>query len=190
MSHRKGSDTFLKIAEHLRERMPDAEFRMVGPRPEGSERAWADRVIEEAQASGVRWGATTDAFQELREWDMLVLPTRSDAFGLVIIEAMAVGLPVVASRVEGPAELVTRETGCSRTRRTWRASPRRFRSWPGILRRSRRMGLAGRARVEREFSLDAQAEAVHAAYMEAAGPNRSVAGLRQLRCGELEPARR
>ena len=51
VSHRKGSDTFLKIAEHLRERMPNAEFRMVGPRPEGSERAWADRVIEEAQGA-------------------------------------------------------------------------------------------------------------------------------------------
>ena len=51
----------------------------------------------------------------LADWyraaDVLVVPSRSESFGLVAAEAQACGLPVVASRVGGLAELV--EDGCS-----------------------------------------------------------------------------
>ena len=44
--------------------------------------------------------------------DVLILPTRSDAFANVILEAMAAALPVIATRVGGVAEaVVDGETG-------------------------------------------------------------------------------
>ncbi|MGA2826516.1 MAG: glycosyltransferase, partial [Streptosporangiaceae bacterium] len=44
--------------------------------------------------------------------DVLITPSRTEAFGMVLIEAMASGLPVVASRVDGIPEVVTDcETG-------------------------------------------------------------------------------
>jgi glycosyltransferase involved in cell wall biosynthesis len=43
----------------------------------------------------------------MRHLDVLVVPSRSEPFGTVIAEAMAVGVPVVASRVDGLPEVVS-----------------------------------------------------------------------------------
>ena len=40
----------------------------------------------------------------LRDLDLFVSPSREESFGLAIIEAMSVGLPVIATSAEGPAE--------------------------------------------------------------------------------------
>ncbi|RJF90817.1 glycosyltransferase family 4 protein [Sphingomonas cavernae] len=44
--------------------------------------------------------------------DVLVFPSRTDTFGLVMIEALACGTPVAAYPVTGPVDVLTRETGC------------------------------------------------------------------------------
>jgi glycosyltransferase involved in cell wall biosynthesis len=49
---------------------------------------------------------TDDAPGLMRHLDVLVLPSRQEPFGTVLAEAMAVGTPVVASRVDGLPEVV------------------------------------------------------------------------------------
>jgi len=44
--------------------------------------------------------------------DVLVFPSRTDTFGLVMIEALACGTPVAAYPVTGPVDILTPETGC------------------------------------------------------------------------------
>ncbi len=47
----------------------------------------------------------------MREADLLVLPSLHETFGCVLIEAMASGLPSVATRVGGVPEVLTPEAG-------------------------------------------------------------------------------
>ena len=41
--------------------------------------------------------------------DLLVLPSKAETFGCVLIEALATGLPVVATRCGGPEDIVTHD---------------------------------------------------------------------------------
>ena len=47
----------------------------------------------------------------LRTADCFVLPSRHESFGVVLAEALACGLPLIATRSGGPSEIVTPETG-------------------------------------------------------------------------------
>ena len=71
----------------------------------------ADAVRAEANRLGMAdrvsmVGATTDVGHYLAQSDLLLLPSASEAFGMVALEAMAAGVPVVGSRVEGLINLV------------------------------------------------------------------------------------
>ncbi len=55
----------------------------------------------------VRWlGHRTDVNQILRSADVLVHPTSVESFGLVLVEALAAGVPIVSSDVEGIPEVL------------------------------------------------------------------------------------
>jgi glycosyltransferase involved in cell wall biosynthesis/SAM-dependent methyltransferase len=108
---RKGSDVFVAAAEEVARRGGQVEFRLVGPLAPGAERPWAEALVERALRAGVRWSTTNDAFSELRDWDVFALPTREDPFPLAVLEALAVGLPVVATNVGGLPEQVSADTG-------------------------------------------------------------------------------
>jgi glycosyltransferase involved in cell wall biosynthesis len=108
---RKGSDLFVEAARLVRERRPDVEFRLVGEHRDTPERPWAERVLARARAAGVVHVPRADTFHELAGWDVFVLPSRADPFPLVVLEAMASGVPPVCTRVDGMAEQIAPGTG-------------------------------------------------------------------------------
>jgi len=54
-------------------------------------------------------GIRTNIYELLSESDLFVLPSRYEGLGLSIIEAMSAKVPVIASNIDGPAELITND---------------------------------------------------------------------------------
>ena len=50
-------------------------------------------------------------FNNLRNYHILVQPSRFEGFGLTILEGFAAGLPVLATNIDGPAEIISRIPG-------------------------------------------------------------------------------
>jgi glycosyltransferase involved in cell wall biosynthesis len=53
-----------------------------------------------------------DLASAYRSADVFVFPSRTDTFGLVLIEALATGTPVAAYPVQGPIDVLTDAVGC------------------------------------------------------------------------------
>jgi glycosyltransferase involved in cell wall biosynthesis len=101
----KGVDVFLQAAALVLAVVPQARFLVVGDGPV--------RADLERQAAGLGiadrvtfTGFRADAPQVIAGLDLLAVPSRSDGSPLVVCEAMAAGVPVVASRVGGLPDLV------------------------------------------------------------------------------------
>jgi glycosyltransferase involved in cell wall biosynthesis len=72
---------------------------------DGPARAALARAHPDAHFLGRRTGQ--DLADHYRAADVFVFPSRTDTFGIVLIEALACGLPVAAYPVTGPADIVT-----------------------------------------------------------------------------------
>jgi glycosyltransferase involved in cell wall biosynthesis len=86
-------------------RIPEAELRIVGKGPRAG--LVSDLVDELPGQASWRLSLTTEEVaRALDEATVLVLPSRSEGMGRVIVEALCRGRPVVASRVGGIRDLV------------------------------------------------------------------------------------
>ncbi len=100
----------VKILEEVNKTVP-AKLLLIGDGPDRSE---VERVCRESGlCSQVKFLGKLNTFTELLSIaDVFLLPSQSESFGLSALEAMACGVPVVASNIGGIPELVQHgETG-------------------------------------------------------------------------------
>lgn len=96
----KGQDVALRAALLLAPRLPHARLLLGGAGPERS------RLAHHAAGIAQLPGFVDNLNRFYAALDLYIMPSRSEAWGLSALEAMAYGLPVIASNVGGLPELV------------------------------------------------------------------------------------
>ena len=148
----KGIAELARMFQLLRDELPRLHLLLVGPfEPQDP----VDPLVRQQLAddprvhhAGLDWN-TPPYYAAI---DLFALPTWREGFGVVLIEAAAMGLPVVATRVPGCVDAV--EDGVTgllvppRDPEALAAAVRRYLGDPAL---ARRHGEAGRARVLRDF---------------------------------------
>ena len=107
LSPEKGQAGLLRAIADLGARHDGVELRLVGDGPERAElEALASELELGNRVSFAGRLSEDETLAEIARSDMLVLPSFMEGLPIVLMEAMALGVPVVASRVAGIPELV------------------------------------------------------------------------------------
>jgi glycosyltransferase involved in cell wall biosynthesis len=144
------------------------------------------RLVEMARAAGALAGAEGDpghvffsgwrtqgeCAEILRRSDVFVLPSLMECGGAVVLEAMAVGLPVVATDWGGPADYLDAECGilvrpddAEQFKRDLGAAMTKLATSPAL---RARMGARGREKVAAQFDWERKAEQMLSIYQQVA----------------------
>jgi UDP-glucose:(heptosyl)LPS alpha-1,3-glucosyltransferase len=102
---RKGFEQFIRIAQQLHASRPNLKLLVLGPEKEQVMHLCASHPGE---ISFLGWQASANYYQEL---DLLIHPASSEAYGMVITEAMASHVPVLVSSACGAASDVSSQHG-------------------------------------------------------------------------------
>jgi glycosyltransferase involved in cell wall biosynthesis len=109
---RKGLRALLDAFSQIYDDAPSIHLAIVGKPVFSHEEQYRDELVEAAVAAGISdrvhfTGDRQDIPSVLRSADLLVLNSLEEPFGLVLVEAMSSGTPVLATRVGGIPEIVT-----------------------------------------------------------------------------------
>ncbi|MDE2483911.1 MAG: glycosyltransferase family 4 protein [candidate division NC10 bacterium] len=107
ISPKKGYDVLIRAVAKARREIPDLACLILGADDRGL-RSGLERLGESLDLGGrLRFaGFQEDVFPYLDAMDLFVLASVDEGFGIVLLEAMASGKPVVATTVDGPPEVV------------------------------------------------------------------------------------
>jgi glycosyltransferase involved in cell wall biosynthesis len=153
LEYEKGPDLFLRAAGHIHNILPGIQFVIVGDGSMLKElRQMAKQYQLEHRLHFVDW--STDIAKVYPAFDLMAHTSRNDGTSLVLLEAMACGLPVVGMAVGGVREMIENEhTGMLVPPADWEAMGiqiLKLLEQPQLL---QSMGTAGRRRVEEKFNV-------------------------------------
>jgi glycosyltransferase involved in cell wall biosynthesis len=172
----KGQDLAIRTVAELRSRGHHAlllivgEAKFLGAATRHDNRAFEQKLHALARTfqldDRVRFlGERPDPEHILAATDVLLVPSTEEPFGRTIIEAMAMGVPVAATNVGGPAEILSDEIGgcvvAGRDPAAWADAVEAMSS------RSPTQHAAARARAEARFSREHHVAAMLSVYTEA-----------------------
>ncbi|MFI4990053.1 MAG: glycosyltransferase family 4 protein [Solirubrobacterales bacterium] len=180
----KGQDTAIEALGALQRGGIDAQLLLIGSAKfveratrfdnEAYVASLHELAAREGVAERISWlGEREDVPALIRALDVLLLPSWEEPFGRALIEAMALEVPVIATDVGGPREIV--QDG----REGLLLPPREPARWAGAVARlaqnpelAASMGRAGRERVRGEFTTERHARAMLDVYEQAISARR------------------
>jgi len=165
----KGVDRFVDIARRAGEVNPGLRFMVVGNTAPRHFKGFAAAVRRDAAYTlGDRLeftGARLDAAALMARFEVLLIPSRAEPFGLVALEAMALGKPVLGFRGGGlPEVVVDGVTGRLSADGDTAAAAEQLLGLMADSELRKRMGEAGQARAFSEFTVANMVSAVAAAH--------------------------
>lgn len=168
----KGHDVFQAMARRVADHIPAARFIVAGENVHGksADDAYKGRILAAQQSDPilrerlVYLGFRPDAERVIAAADVVVCSSHFESYGMVNVEAMASGKPVVSTRKGGPSETVDDgETGFLVDPGDAEGLAKRVILLLNDPDLRQRMGADGRARVERLFSAGTMAAQFDAA---------------------------
>ena len=160
----KGLKYLIEALAVLAVEFPDLRMEIAG---EGSLRGDLEQKSRQLGLSGIVsfLGWREDLPSVMASWDIFVLPSLDEGFGIAALEAMASGLPVVASAVGGLCELVQDDkTGWLVPAAEPAQLAGRLRELIVNFRKREAMGVAGRQRALDQFPVSRMVERTIAVY--------------------------
>ncbi len=106
---KKGQDLFIRALAHLihTKHVNGLHATLIG---DGESRQLLEKMAGDLEvADQLSFAGTRDRayiLEHLRDYDLLVQPSRYEGFGLTVIEGMAAGVPVLVSDIDGPMEII------------------------------------------------------------------------------------
>jgi glycogen(starch) synthase len=171
---RKGIRELLAAIPAVLERAPTTRFVLAGGPPHSSaaelERAWLPPSLQPCRnrIHFTGWLAAHELAEWYRAADILVVPSRYEPFGMVILEGMLHGLPIVATAVGGPAEILEHErTGLLCPPKDSAALAAALLCLVQDAELGRRLGAAAAGEVRRRWLWPAAVETMRGVYQEA-----------------------
>jgi glycosyltransferase involved in cell wall biosynthesis len=162
----KGIEELVSAWMTIRGEYPQTYLMVIGPDEPADPAAikLGSKFTQDARVIHVPW--TDDMPEHYSLFDLLVLPSYREGFPYVILEASAMELPVVATRVTGCLDaIVDGETGTLVPMRDPVALAQAMRQYLDDGRLRKAHGLAGRARVVQDFRQEPVWEALYDEYI-------------------------
>lgn len=162
----KGQDLLIRAMAIVVQSVPEACLLIVG---DGPDREKLQKLSEDLNLhKHIHWAGQLDPEAVIPYYaimDVAVVPSRFEGFGLAAVEAMATGLPVLASNVDGLCEVVkNEETGYLVPLENRALLADRIVALLTNLDKAAVMGRAGRKRVEQYFSMENFSNVILAVY--------------------------
>jgi glycosyltransferase involved in cell wall biosynthesis len=164
LNPQKNFSLFLDIAAALSPRFPTLRFLLAGEGPEeemlrekAAQLGLADRIVFA--------GYVADTREVYAAADFLLMPSRFEGLPMTLLEAMAMNLPVVASKLDGIAEVITDgEDGLLAAPGDPPAFTERLTRLLESPALASQLGTAARAKIEARFSVERMTTAVESIY--------------------------
>lgn len=110
---KKGQDILVNAIAQVKEKYPHIRCIFAGEIPKEQQTEFNDlkKLVKELNLKDeIQFaGNVTDIPSFLSKLDLFVLPSRFEGFGISLIEAMAMGIPCIASALDGPAEIIGKQ---------------------------------------------------------------------------------
>lgn len=110
----KGHQYLLRALPSLEKRLPQHTFSLrIGGDGELRQtlRQMAESMQTETTVTFLGQLSRKEVISEIQDCDLMILPSLTETFGVVVIEALALGRPVVATRCGGPDKIINNQNG-------------------------------------------------------------------------------